>query len=61
MMLLDECRWREWVTLPNVRLAARGIDRRAKYVALKQLRKAGLIIAEERDRRSPRIKPLFRE
>jgi len=61
MVLLDECRWREWVTLPNVRLATRGIDRHAKYDALKQLQEAGLIIVEARGRRSPRIKPLFRE
>ena len=63
MMLLDEGRWREWVTLAlaNVKLAARGISRRQKCYALKQLREAGLIAVEERGRRSPRIKPLFRE
>jgi hypothetical protein len=61
MMILDKARWAEWVTLPNAGLAARGINRQAKYFALKQLRKAGLIIVEERGRRSPRIKPLFRE
>ena len=61
MVILDKGRWAEWVTLPNGKLAAGGISRQTKYVALKQLRKAGLIIVEERGRRSPRIKPLFRE
>jgi hypothetical protein len=59
MMILDMARWSEWLTLPNAGLAARGIDRHAKYDALKQLRDVGLIIVEERGRRSPRIKPLF--
>jgi hypothetical protein len=61
MIILDKGRWAEWVTLANEGLAARGINRQAKYFALKQLRKAGLIITKGRGRRSPQIKPLFRE
>ena len=59
MQILDAARWSEWVTLPNKGLAALGIDRHAKYDSIRQLRKAGLIMVEERGRRSPRIKPLF--
>jgi hypothetical protein len=61
MMILDKARWAEWVTLPNAGLAARGIDRHAKYDALKQLRDAGLIVVEDRIGKSPRIKAMFRE
>jgi len=60
MVILYLARWSEWVTLPNVGLAKQGIDRCAKYDALKQLRDAGLIIVENRGRKSPRIKALFR-
>jgi hypothetical protein len=59
MVILDKARWAEWVTLPNAGLAKLGIDRYAKYDALKQLREAGLVMVEERGRQSPRIKALF--
>ena len=58
MVILDKARWSEWVTLPNGGL---GMDRRTKYAALKQLRSAKLIIVEERGRKSPCVKALFRE
>jgi DNA-binding transcriptional ArsR family regulator len=58
MIILDKARWAEWVTLSN---GAAGVDRRTKYYALKQLRDAGLVIVEERGRKSPRIKAMFRE
>ena len=61
MVILDLARWSEWVTLPNVGLTKQGINRYAKYDALKQLRDAELIIVENRGRKSPRIKALFRE
>ena len=61
MMILDKARWAEWVTLPNYSLAKRGINRYAKYDALKQLVAAGLILTEPRGRKSPRVKALFKE
>jgi hypothetical protein len=61
MMILDKARWAEWVTLPNAGLATQGIDRHAKYDALRQLRDAGLIIVEDRIGKSPRVKAIFRE
>jgi hypothetical protein len=58
LVILDKGRWSEWVTLSN---GALGLDRRLKYIALKELRAANLIIAEERKGKSPRVKPLFRK
>jgi hypothetical protein len=62
MTILDKARWAEWVTLPNYSLAKQGINRYAKYDALKQLVAAGLILTEPpRGRKSPRVKALFKE
>ena len=58
LALLDKSWWSEWVTLSNGGL---DIDRRTKYAALKQLRAAKLVIVEERSRKAPRVKVLFRE
>jgi hypothetical protein len=60
MVILDKTRWAEWVTLPNAGLARHGINRHAKYDALRQLQEAKLIMVKERGRQSPRIKALFR-
>jgi hypothetical protein len=59
MVILDKARFAEWVTLPNVGLAKLGIDRYAKYDAIKELREAELIMVEERGRRSPQVKALY--
>jgi hypothetical protein len=59
MVILDKAQWAEWVALPNAGLAKLGINRHAKYDALRQLQEAGLIMVEERSRRSPRVKALF--
>jgi hypothetical protein len=57
-VILDKARWSEWVTLSN---EVAGVDRRTKYVAVKQLREAGLILVEDLGNgRSPRVKALFR-
>lgn len=56
MVILDLSRWSEWVVLSNV---AAGIDRHAKYRAVEQLRKAGLILVEGQGGQSPRVKLLF--
>jgi hypothetical protein len=61
MWILDNARWREWVTVSNSGLAALGIGRRAKHHALTQLRTAGLIIVEPQGRKSPKVKALFTE
>jgi hypothetical protein len=58
LVILNKARWAEWVSLPN---GALGIDRHTKYDALKQLRTAGLIIVEEQNGKSPRVKALFKE
>jgi hypothetical protein len=58
MVILDKSRWAEWVPLSN---GAVGIDRHAKYDALKQLREAGLVLVEEQKGKSPRVKALFRK
>jgi hypothetical protein len=57
MVILDQSRWSEWVTLSN---SVAGVDRRTKHAAIKQLREAGLIMVEERGRKSPHVKALFR-
>jgi hypothetical protein len=57
MVVLDRSRWSEWVVLSNEVV---GLDRRTKSAAIKQLRKAGLIlVGEEGNGRSPRVKPVF--
>ena len=56
MVILDLSRWSERVVLSNV---AAGIDRHAKYRAIEQLQKAGLILVEGSGGRSPRVKVLF--
>jgi hypothetical protein len=61
MVILDKTRWAEWVTLPNAGLVKLGINRHAKYDALRQLRRAGLIMVKERGHQSPQVKALFRE
>ena len=42
-------------SIPNGQLAARGISRKAKYHALRQLEAAGLIVIERRDRKTIRV------
>jgi hypothetical protein len=48
----------EPVIVTNVGLAAWGIGRRTKYLALDKLVKAGLIRVERQPRRNPRVVPL---
>ena len=43
------------VTLPNARLAERGVDRQAKRRALAYLEKAGLIMVERPPGKSPKV------
>jgi hypothetical protein len=59
MVILDKARFAEWVTLSNVGLAKLGVNRHAKYDAIKELKDAALIIVEGRGRCSPRIKALY--
>ena len=58
MVILDKARFAEWVTLSNVGLAKLGVNRHAKYDAIKELKDAALIIVEGRGRCSPRINGL---
>jgi hypothetical protein len=61
MVLLDAARWAgdSRVRLTNGMLSKYGVDRFAKKRALVKLAKAGLIITEQSDGKSPTVKVLF--
>ena len=63
LLLLDKARRAPYplVRLTNVAAKAVGISRSSKTRAINRLRKAGLIIVQDRPRRSPIIKVMFLE
>jgi hypothetical protein len=61
MAILDKAQFAEWVKLPNMGLAARGISRKAKYRAVKELEKAQVILTKQSPGKSVEVKALFRE
>ena len=61
LLLLDKARRAPYplVKLSNVAVKAVGVSRSSKARAISQLRKAGLIIVQDRPRRSPIVKVMF--
>ena len=61
LLLLDKARRTPYplVKLSNVAAKAVGVSRSSKARAISQLRKAGLIIVQDRPRRSPIVKVMF--
>jgi hypothetical protein len=47
------------IKLPNEALAKKGVGREGKAIALRELRKAGLVAVEERPRKSPLVTVRF--
>ena len=61
LLLLDKARRAPYplVKLSNVAAKAVGVSRSSKARAISELRKAGLIIVQDRPRRSPIVKVMF--
>jgi hypothetical protein len=57
--LLERAHWSEKVALGNGVLEKQGVSRWAKWRALKDLRKAGLIAVEHRRGKAPLVKVRF--